>query len=442
MKLRHFKFILILRMNIDIQGDAQKTVNIGPGDKSGSLFSLEKPSPAIPLASRPPPGPAAPRPAAPRPPPAPVTRVADAQDMLHDFANPVKDTGGAGGNPFQGDDSDSLTSGDDSLTDGSGDDKTVSDFVVDEQPEYDEDRPSPGFASIDDEKSHILWKLSRAKRNGMPVHRNLTIDSNIRELRNELKRVEYELSLSQSLRFQKRMLCLAVSGMEVLTERYSLFDLQLAGWSSSVQDDIDSFDGVLTRLHDKYKDRAAMPPELQLLLMLVSSAVSFHVTKSMMKSLSQPGGGGLGGLLQSMMGGAPKAPTASVQEMPSPQASAGGAPPAPPERGPQTVQRAPMRGPSMGPGLFPSPMAPEPMAPPAMTDRGQKRARDDSDKGSDRVSDIVSDDSSSEGPSESSSDEDDQALKIQTIPTAGGRGRGRGRGRGAGRGAAKTVVTL
>ncbi|MGA1563938.1 MAG: hypothetical protein ACO35C_04885 [Pontimonas sp.] len=420
-------------MNIDIQSDAQKTVGVGAGDASGSLFTLQKPG--VPLASKPamPPRPPMPRPPAAR---APEIKVSDAQDMLRDFANPSKQPDSFA--PRAGsDDSDSMTTGgdDDSLTQGSGDDKSVSDYVVDDQPEFDEERPSPGFASIDDEKSHILWKLSRAKRNGMPVHRNLTIDSSIRELRNELKRVEYELSLSQSLRFQKKMLCLAVSGMEVLTERYSLFDLQLQGWSSSVQDDIDSFEGVLTRLHDKYKDRAAMPPELQLLLMLVSSAVSFHVTKSMMKSLSQPGGGGLGGLLQSMMGGGASKPqpTASVQEMPSTAQPT----PAP--------QRAPMRGPTAMPGLFgQAPMAPEPMAPPGMSERGTKRPRDAED--SPRVSDVVSDTSGSSGSEasgSSSSDDEDTALKIQTVPVGGGRGRGRGRGRGAaaGRGS-KTVVTL
>jgi len=432
-------------MNIDLSSDANKNVAVGPGHASGSLFSIEKPSTGggIPLVGKPGPQPPIrptpvmrssmpppPRPTAQAPVPT-ATRTSDAHDMLHDFANPVKE-----GVPFGGSETDSLTDGNnDSLTDGS-DDKSMSEYVMDDKP--DEDLPSPGFVSIDDEKSHILWKLSRAKRSGMPVHRNLTIDSNIRELRNELKRVEYELGLSQSLRFQKRMLCLAVSGMEVLTERYSLFDLQLQGWSSQVQDDIDSFDGVLSRIYEKYADRASMPPELQLLLMLVSSAISFHVTKSMMKSISQPGGGGLGGLLQSMMGA--KAPPSStkVQEMnntpppPSPQDTS---------RPPQTFQRAPMRGPTasmpFGSGT------PDPIQPPMMSrdpQPGDKRPRED-----DRMSDIVSDSSasrqSSGDPSDDSSSSDGE-LQIKTVPAAGrGRGRGRGGGRGGGRGS-KTIVTL
>jgi hypothetical protein len=427
-------------MNIDISGDPSKTVAVGSADKTGSLFSIEKPK-GVPLAggvsgslgtSRPPSVPVPPQ--RPSNPPPQQTRASDAHDMLSDLANPVKDQTPFGGGLMGSDSDDSMTEGGDSLTDGTA--PSAEDYIVDEQPE--EDQPSPGFVSIDDEKSHILWKLSRAKRNGMPVHRNLTIDSNIRELRNELKRVEYELSLSQSLRFQKRMLCLAVSGMEVLTERYSLFDLQLQGWSSQVQDDIDSFDSVLSRLHDKYKDRAAMAPELQLLLMLVSSAISFHVTKSMMKSISQPGGGGLGGLLQSMMGGGqvPK-PTASIQEM----------------NEPRTFQRAPMRGPTpmgamgglgaMGtPDPSPTPVpidpmgAPDPMRPPQLS--REKRPRDEEDRISDVVSE-TSDDSTTPGKSESS-ESSDGMVQIQTIPAAG-RGRGRGSRGGRGRGA-KTVVTL
>jgi hypothetical protein len=423
-------------MNIDLSSDANKKVAVGPGNASGSLFTIEKPSTGgggIPLAGRPATQPVRPPPAMPPPPPRapPATRASDAHDMLHDFANPVKE-GTAG--VFGGSETDSLTDGNDSLTDGS-DDKSVSEYVMDERQDT-EDLPSTGFVSIDDEKSHILWKLSRAKRSGMPVHRNLTIDSNIRELRNELKRVEYELGLSQSLRFQKRMLCLAVSGMEVLTERYSLFDLQLQGWSSQVQDDIDSFDGVLSRIYEKYADRASMPPELQLLLMLVSSAISFHVTKSMMKSISQPGGGGLGGLLQSMMGAkAPQQSSTKVQEMPPPDT-----------RPPQTFQRAPMRGPSMAPAM-PFGAPPEPMNPPQMSNDprpGEKRARDDA---SDRASDLVSDSDQSGGSadpsgSDDSSSSDDGELQIKTVAGTAGRGRGRGRGGGRGGRGSKTVVTF
>jgi hypothetical protein len=185
-----------------------------------------------------------------------------------------------------------------------------------------------------------------------------------------------------------------------------------------------------------------MAPELQLLLMLVSSAISFHVTKSMMKSMSQPGGGGLGGLLQSMMGGggaqAPKPPTASVQEM----------------NEPRTFQRAPMRGPTpmgaMGAHTASEPPSgggglgvPDPMQPPQMS--REKRPRDEEDRISDVVSDTSSgDDSTAPGRSDTTSESSDDNLQIQTMPTGRGRGRGSrggrgGRGRGA---AAKTVVTL
>lgn len=424
-------------MNIDIKNSDLKTVEVGQAEKGSPLFSIEKPkaaTSAVPLA-----GASDARPSQPHPQPTPQprglstqnTRVSDAQDMLNDFANPGRQEHSIPEKRFGSVFGDSLTEGSGSLTDDTADDKSMSDFVVDEQPDAD-DLPSTGFASIDDEKSHILWKLSRAKRSGMPVHRNLSIDSSIRELRNELKRVEYELSLSQSLRFQKKMLCLAVSGLEVVTERYSLFDLQLKGWSSSVQDDIDSFDGVLARLHDKYKDRAAMPPELQLLLMLLSSAISFHVTRSMMKSISQPGGGGLGGLLQSMMGGGMQKPppqqTTTVQEMPPHQGLQE-------ERPPQVFQRAPMKGPT---GMFgsPAPMAPpqnvrEPLA-------GQKRDRDNEEIRSDIVSESSAHTSSDHSTSEDdSSSDDEQPLKIQTVPMGGGRGRGRGRGRGS-----KTIIQL
>lgn len=408
-------------MNIDIStADESKTVNVGEPSSSGGLFSIQKPAPtkrAIPLSGGHPP---------PLTRPNPPTRN-EATELLDGFANPMKTDAGA---PFTGMPTGSESESD-SMSDDSGNDLTEGsvdpseEYVVDEGAS--EDLPSPGFASLDDEKSHILWKLSRAKRSGMPVHRNLSIDSSIRELRNELKRVEYELGLSQSLRFQKRMLCLAVSGLEVVTERYSVFDLQLKGWSSQVQDDIDSFDQVLTRIHEKYKDRASMAPELQLLLMLISSAVSFHVTRSMMKSISQPGGGGLGQLLQSMMGAPKQPPTTNVEEVP-------------PSPSPSVPVRTPMRGPNAG---IPNMMGgiPAPLAPPQISARtSTKRPREDDDE-EDRVSDVVTDDDDSSSGRASSDDDSQGELQIQTVPTAG-RGRGRARGGARGRGGQRTVVTL
>lgn len=109
--------------------------------------------------------------------------------------------------------------------------------------------------------------------------RNLTIHSNIKELRSEVQRVEHEVGLDNGIKFMRRMLMLSTSGIELLNNRYDPFGLALDGWSNSVQEDIASYDKVFERLYEKYQDKADIAPELQLLLLVTSSAVTFHLTK-------------------------------------------------------------------------------------------------------------------------------------------------------------------
>jgi hypothetical protein len=390
--------------------------------------------------------------------------------MLRDLANPtrVKENVALAQPTSSEDDDESLGySNDDGQDDDDSDKK--SDYVVDEPADdlgYEEmereDRPMPPYKSLDEGKSALLWKLARAKKSGMPVTRSLTIHSNIKELRSEVRRVEHEIGLDNGIKFMRRMLMLSTSGIELLNNRYDPFGLALDGWSNSVQEDIASYDKVFERLYEKYQDKADIAPELQLLLLVVSSAFTFHLTKKMMESMTMPqpsGGGGnpLGSMFSMFMnkGNASKPPASGGSGQPGsggrgPQDTAEARQPG---SGPTTMQRKPMRGPS----LQNMPPAPPPvMELPVMSDRQpllasanvpQKRKRDeeediDDDSTSDgRVSDVVTSEEESEEDDSSVPSSDDGEIKIQSLPV-GGRGRGRGRGRGGGRGTVKNIVTL
>ena len=147
-------------------------------------------------------------------------------------------------------------------------------------------RPSAGFRSIDEEKTDILCKLNRLKRQGMGNLRTFGIHSDIREMRAELNRVKSELDMDASVKFQRKILMALTSSMEFLNKRYDPFDLQLDGWSEQVCEDITSYDRIFERLHEKYKSKISAPPEVELLLAISSSAFVFHLTNSMFKNKS------------------------------------------------------------------------------------------------------------------------------------------------------------
>ena len=54
-------------------------------------------------------------------------------------------------------------------------------------------------------------------------------------------------------------------------------------------ENLDDYESIFAKLHEKYKNRADLPPELQLLVTLVGSAFMFHLTKSLFSSAMPSG---------------------------------------------------------------------------------------------------------------------------------------------------------
>lgn len=146
------------------------------------------------------------------------------------------------------------------------------------------EQPSPGFTSIDDEKADLLNKLTRLEKKGFSVNRRLNAYSSIQELRTEYKRITYSIEVDQSIRFSRRMLVACVTGLEFLNKRYNPFEIALEGWSESVMENMDDYDGVFEELYNKYKTRMHVAPEVKLIMMLGGSAMMFHLTNSMFKA--------------------------------------------------------------------------------------------------------------------------------------------------------------
>lgn len=76
-----------------------------------------------------------------------------------------------------------------------------------------------------------------------------------------------------------------VTGLEFLNKRYDPLNLQLEGWSESIMENVDDYDGVFEELYVKYKSSMQVAPEVKLIMMLGGSATMFHLTNSMFKAL-------------------------------------------------------------------------------------------------------------------------------------------------------------
>lgn len=147
------------------------------------------------------------------------------------------------------------------------------------------EQPSPGYKTIDEEKADLVNKLGRLEKKGFTVNKRLNAYSPVDELRTEVKRITYSIEVDKSVKFSRRMLIACVTGIEFLNKRYNPFDVQLDGWSENVMESVDDYDEVFEELYVKYRTKMKMAPEVKLIMMLGGSAMMFHLTNSMFKSV-------------------------------------------------------------------------------------------------------------------------------------------------------------
>ena len=69
-----------------------------------------------------------------------------------------------------------------------------------------------------------------------------------------------------------------------MNKKFNPFELELDGWSESVMENVDDYDGVFEELYVKYKNIDASRTEVKLIMMLGGSAMMFHLTNSMFKA--------------------------------------------------------------------------------------------------------------------------------------------------------------
>ena len=108
------------------------------------------------------------------------------------------------------------------------------------------------------------------------------------DMKDDFYEIRYYYELKKSMRDRQNGIALgrgfmmnAVSALEFLNEKYDPFAFKLKGWSEHLNCNIDSYDDVFGELYEKYRTKGKIMPEIKLLLMLSSSAVQFHLSKTL-----------------------------------------------------------------------------------------------------------------------------------------------------------------
>ena len=148
-----------------------------------------------------------------------------------------------------------------------------------------EERPSDGFDTIEDEKQDLLYKFYRMQSKGIPISKKFNMSSDVHEMRREYTKIVRDMEVNGSIKFSRRMLMACVTGIEFLNKRYDPFDVKLEGWSETMMDNMDDYDNVFERLHDKYSSKIQMAPEIELMLSVAGSAFMFHLSNSLLGNL-------------------------------------------------------------------------------------------------------------------------------------------------------------
>lgn len=149
-------------------------------------------------------------------------------------------------------------------------------------------QPKMSTEEILKEKFSVLRKLEALEAKGVKLTKKYSMESNLQEMKGEYEMIISEKEKSNSVKFQGKMLMAAITGIEFLNNRFDPFDVKLDGWSEQLNENIDDYDEIFAELHEKYKSKAKMAPELKLLFQLGGSAIMVHMTNTMFKS-AMPG---------------------------------------------------------------------------------------------------------------------------------------------------------
>jgi len=133
-------------------------------------------------------------------------------------------------------------------------------------------------------KYELLSKLQQLQRRGVVLTKNYTIKSRFSDLQFEHDRVSEAMSKEAGLKFARKVLMAAVTGIEFANKKFDPVQAKLDGWSESVMENVEDYDNALIRLVDKYGKSVEVAPEIELFTALIGSGFMFHLSKTILQN--------------------------------------------------------------------------------------------------------------------------------------------------------------
>lgn len=128
-------------------------------------------------------------------------------------------------------------------------------------------------------------KLEDLVRKGIRLSRKYHQNDDPDEMEEEYKKQKARKDKENQVKFYKNSLLMMISGIEFLNDKYDPFEFKLKDWSKQFATEQDEYTDVLEELYEKYKDRGGnMIPEVRLLLMIVMSALTYHLSNTLFSS--------------------------------------------------------------------------------------------------------------------------------------------------------------
>jgi hypothetical protein len=110
------------------------------------------------------------------------------------------------------------------------------------------------------------------------------MSSNLEDIKFEYERIKKQRDVDKSIKFQRKILMAITSGIEFVNNKFDPLNVKLDGWSESIYENLHEYDDVFEELHEKYKSKMKVAPEIKLLMMVGGSAFMFHLTNTLFKS--------------------------------------------------------------------------------------------------------------------------------------------------------------
>ena len=138
------------------------------------------------------------------------------------------------------------------------------------------------------EKFKYIRLLEDLEKKGASLRKQYDMESSLLEMKGEYETIIREKEKSNSVKFQGKMLMAAITGIEFMNNKFDPFDIHLDGWGEQVNENLQEYDDIFGELHDKYKSKGKLAPEIKLMFQLAGSAIMIHMSNTLLKS-AMPG---------------------------------------------------------------------------------------------------------------------------------------------------------